>query len=64
MMKIILVALPTAVLSFAAGTWAEGEFHPRQAVPAEAPVTISPSEMQRSMKPSDLPVQYMKGDFM
>jgi hypothetical protein len=64
MMKIILVALPTAVLAFAAGLWAGGELHPRQAVAAGAPVTISPLEMQRNTKPSDLPVQYMKGDFM
>jgi hypothetical protein len=63
MMKIILVALPTAFLAFAAGVWAGGAFHPRQAVAADAPVTISPSEMQRHMKPSDLPIQYMKGDY-
>jgi hypothetical protein len=63
MMKIILVALPTAVLAFAAGVWAEGERHPKQAIAAGAPVTISPLEMQRNTKPSDLPVQYMKGDY-
>jgi hypothetical protein len=28
MMKIILVALPTAVLAFAAGVWAEDELTP------------------------------------
>jgi hypothetical protein len=33
------------------------------AVAADAPLTISPLEMQRNMKPDDLPVQYMKGDF-
>ena len=27
MIKIILVALPTAVLAFAAGVWAQGERH-------------------------------------
>jgi hypothetical protein len=37
MMKIILVALPTAVLAFAAGLWDGGELHPRQAVAAGAP---------------------------
>ena len=63
MMKIILVALPTAILAFAAGVWAEGVVHPKQAVAADAPLTISPLEMQRNMKPDDLPVQYMKGDF-
>ena len=33
------------------------------AVAADAPLTIWPLEMQRNMKPDDLPVQYMKGDF-
>jgi hypothetical protein len=64
MMKIIFVALPTAALAFTAGIWAGGELYPRKAVAAEAPVTISPLEMQRNTKPSDLPIQYMKGDFM
>jgi len=63
MMKIILVALPTAILTFAAGVWAGGALHPKQAVAASAPLTISPLEMQRNMKPDELPVQYMKGDF-
>jgi hypothetical protein len=64
MNKIILVALPTAILAFAAGIWAGGVPHPRRAFAADASVTISPSEMQRNMNPSDLPIQYMKGDFM
>ena len=63
MMKIILVALPTAILAFAAGVWAEGVVHPKQAVAASVPLTISPLEMQRNMKLGDLPVQYMRGDF-
>jgi len=63
MVKLILVALPTAVLAFAAGVWAEGERHPKQAVAIGVPLTISSSEMQRNMRPDDLPVQYMKGDF-
>ena len=63
MMKIFIVALPTAVLAFAAGVWAGGVLHPKQAVAADAPLTISPLEMQRNMKPDDLSVQYMKGDF-
>ena len=58
MIKIILVALPTAVLAFAAGVWAEGERHPKHAVAAVAPLTISPSEMERNLKPDDLPAQY------
>ena len=60
MIKIILVALPTAVLAFAAGVWAEGERHPKHAVAAVAPLTISPSEMERNLKPDDLPAQYME----
>ena len=58
-----VVALPTAVLAFTAGVWAQGALHPKQAVAAGAPLTISPLELQRNMKPDDLPVQYMKGDF-
>ena len=61
MMKIFIVALPTAVLAFAAGVWTGGVLHPKQAVAADAPLTIWPLEMQRNMKTEDLPVQYMKG---
>ena len=61
MMKIIIVALPAAVLAFAAGVWTGGVLHPKQAVAADAPLTIWPLEMQRNMKTEDLPVQYMKG---
>ena len=63
MMKIILVALPPAVLALWSWCMGRGVLHPKQAVAADAPLTISPSEMQRNMKPDDLPVQYMKGDF-
>ena len=63
MTKIILVAVPTAFVAFAAGVWAQGERHPKQAVAVDAPLTITPSEMQRSTKPNDLPAQYMKGDY-
>jgi hypothetical protein len=63
MIKIILVALPTAVLAFAAGVWAQGERHPIQTVAVSAPLTISPSEMERNLKPGDLQIQYMKGDY-
>ena len=61
MIKIIFVALPTAVLAFAAGVWTGGVLHPKQAVAADAPLTIWPLEMQRNMKTEDLPVQYMRG---
>jgi hypothetical protein len=64
MMKIILVALPTAFLAFGAGMWAGGELNPRKAIAADAPATISPLEMQRNTKSGDLPIQYMKGDFI
>jgi hypothetical protein len=63
MTKIILVAVPTAFVAFAAGVWAEAESRPKQAVAVQAPLTITPSEMQHNIKPDDLPVQYMKGDY-
>ena len=61
MMKIILVAVPTAVLAFIAGAWTEGGRHPKPTVGAH--LTISPSEMERNLKTGDLPVQCMKGDY-
>lgn len=61
MMKIILVAVPTAVLAFTAGVWTAGGRHPEPTVGAR--LTILPSEMERNLKPGDLPVQYMKGDY-
>jgi hypothetical protein len=42
MIKHILVALPTAVLAFAAGVWVEGERHPKQAVAIGVPLTHLP----------------------
>jgi hypothetical protein len=64
MMKIILVALPTAVLGFSAGIWAEptivGNHESKVVV---SPAIISPLEMHRNIKPNDLPVQYMQGDY-
>ena len=65
MMKIILVALPTAVLAFSAGIWTEATMagNRRQISAAGTPSTISPAEMQRNLKPDDLPVQFMKGDY-
>jgi hypothetical protein len=56
-MKIIFVALSTAVLAFAAGVWTGGVLHPKQAVAADASPTIRPLEMERNMKTDDLPVQ-------
>jgi hypothetical protein len=63
-MKIILVALPAAVLGFSAGIWAEPTIvgnHPSKVV--VGPAIISPLEMHRNIKPDDLPVQYMQGDY-
>ena len=40
--------------------WTGGVLRPKQAIAADARL---PMEMQRNMKPDDLPVQYMKGDF-
>jgi hypothetical protein len=58
-----------AVVGFAAFVWlipgtAPASDQTAVSVATGAPVTISPLEMQRNTKPSDLPVQYMKGDFM
>jgi hypothetical protein len=63
MVKIILIVAATAVPAFGAGIWtATVVEHPRIRV-VSAPSTISPSEMHRRVKPDDLPVQYMQGDF-
>jgi hypothetical protein len=52
------------VVAFPAGMWAHAALSGRHAIEiSAAPSTVSPSEMQRAMKPDDLPVQYMKGDF-
>jgi hypothetical protein len=63
MMKIILVALPT-LLGFSAGIWAEPTIvgnHASKVV--VSPAVISPVEMHHNIKPNDLPVQYMQGDY-
>jgi hypothetical protein len=66
MIKIILVVVATAVPAFAAGIWTEATLveHPRtETRVVSTPSTISPSEMHGKVKPDDLPVQYMQGDF-
>jgi|307.fasta_scaffold2193898_1 hypothetical protein len=64
MVKIIPVVVATAIASFAAGVWTQGKLAvPATATAATAASTISPFEMQLSVKPRDLPVQYMQGDF-
>jgi hypothetical protein len=74
MLKMILIVVATAVLAFAAGIWAESTMashHLAKANAVKAPSdtsatstpTISPHEMHLKVKPNDLPVQYMQGDF-
>jgi hypothetical protein len=66
MMKIILVAATTAVPAFAAGIWAQATLtdgHHAETRGIYTPSTISPFEMQRNVKPDDLSIQYMQGDF-
>ena len=65
MIKIILVVVATAVPAFAAGIWTatEVEHQRTETRVVSTPSTISPSEMHRKVKPDDLPVQYMQGDF-
>ena len=57
---------PGATISYATGFWTAGTFAGHRTTEANAastPVTLSPFDMQRNVKPSDLPVQYMRGDF-
>jgi hypothetical protein len=67
MAKIILMLVATAVPAFAAGVWTQSTLagrHAAESIPANNLSTISPYEMQLKVKPDDLPVQYMKGDFI
>jgi hypothetical protein len=66
MLKTALIVAATAVLSFGAGIWTEAtlaEHHRTETGAVSIPSTISPAEMHRKVKPDDLPVQYMQGDF-
>ena len=66
MVKLVLTATATAVFAFAAGIWAEAALveHPRTETRVlSIASTISPFEMHRKVRPDDLPVQYMQGDF-
>lgn len=66
MVKIILILVATAVPAFAAGVWTQATLaghHATESIPASDLASISPYEMQLKVKPNDLPVQYMKGDF-
>jgi hypothetical protein len=66
MVKIILIVVATAVPAFGAGIWTEATLVEHQRTETRVvstPSTISPSEMHRKVKPDDLPIQYMQGDF-
>jgi hypothetical protein len=66
MTKFVLAVALTAIPAFAAGMWTQATLaghHAIESIPASNLTTISPSEMQRKVKPDDLPVQYMQGDF-
>jgi hypothetical protein len=63
MKKLTLVVIATAVVGFVAGMWAEGTIAGHHSETTVAPPTISPFEMQQSVKPKDLPPQYMQGDY-
>jgi hypothetical protein len=66
MTKFVLAVALTAVPAFAAGMWTQGtlaQHHAVESIPASNLSTISPSDMHRKVKPDDLPIQYMQGDF-
>ena len=66
MVKLVLIVAATADFTFAAGIWAEAALVDHQRTETKVvsiPSTISPSELHHKVKPFDLPVQYMEGDF-
>jgi hypothetical protein len=66
MTKFVLAVVLTAIPAFAAGMWTQGtlaQHHAAETIPANNLSTISPSDMHRKVKPNDLPIQYMQGDF-
>jgi hypothetical protein len=66
MLKLILAVVLTAVLAFATGIWTQDTLAGRrhsEIRAATVPLTISPTEMHRTLTPGDLPVQYMQADF-
>ena len=64
MVKIILILVATAVPAFAAGVWTQAKLARRHAAAEVIPAaTISPYDMHLKVKPDDIPVQYMNGDF-
>jgi hypothetical protein len=65
MLKIIFIMVATAVPAFGAGIWTAtlAEHQRTKTGVVGALSTISPSQMHREVKPGDLAVQYMQGDF-
>ena len=66
MVKTALIVVAMAVPALGAGFWTEFTLAEHQRTETRVvgtPSTISPSELHRKVKPADLPVQYMEGDF-
>ena len=66
MVKTTLIVVATASPTFGAGFWTEATLAEHQRIDTKVvgiPSTISPSELHHKVKLSDLPVQYMEGDF-
>jgi hypothetical protein len=66
MTKFVLAVVLTAIPAFTAGVWTQATLaghHATESIPANNLSTISPSEMHGKVKPDDVPVQYMQGDF-
>jgi len=66
MVRRTLIVVAAAVLGFAGGIWTQVTLAKRQTTetgPAHISSTISPLDMHREVKPGDLPIQYMEGDF-
>ena len=66
MLKTTLIVVATAILAYGGGFWTEATLaeHQRTETRVVSPTsTISPFEMHRKVKPHNLSVQYMQGDF-
>jgi hypothetical protein len=66
MIKSIVIVVAAAVPAFGAGIWTQATLAEHQRPETRVvsiPSTILPLEMHRKVKPDDLQVQYMEGDF-
>jgi hypothetical protein len=66
MLKATVAVVAAAIPAFGAGMWTEStlaEYQRTETRVVTTTSTISPSEMHGKVKPDDLPVQYMQGDF-